>query len=210
MTKKLNNLLSIILPDKKVNLFTIFLIILGIISGTIFSIIIKNSDKEIVVNKISTFMNSINTNNINNLEAFKNAIIENGIYVILMWIMGLSVIGVIINTFLTYLRGFITGFTISSFIMIYKYKGILSSLIYVFPTTLINLLLTILIGVYSFTFTIVLFKSIFNKTNTLNIKHYLRKYFIVLLISLGLVLLSSLSEAFILPSLMKLVIKLFV
>lgn len=210
MRKKLSNYLSIILPNKKINLFTIFIIILGIISGSIFLVILSSNDKEVVISKISDFMNNINTNNINNLKAFKDSLIENTIYIILVWILGASMIGIIINIFLTYLRGFIAGFSISAFILLYKYKGIVASIIYVFPTTIINLLITILIGVYSFNFTILLYKSLFNKSNNIILKRSIKKYFIILLISIGLAVISSLSEAFLLPSLMKLVIKLFI
>ena len=210
MKKKINNFLSIILPNKKVNIFTILIITLGIISGSIFLIILNNSDKELIISKITSFMSNINLNKINNLEAFKNAIIENSIFILIMWVLGASIIGIIINIFLTYMRGFIVGFSVSSFILTFKYKGIISSLIYVFPTTIINLLITILISVYSFSFTIILYKSIFNKTNNLMIKGYIKKYIYILLISLGLAFISSLSEAFLLPSMMKLVIKLFI
>lgn len=210
MTKKLSNYLSIVLPNKKINLFTIGIILLGIISGSIFLVILSSKDKELIVSKINTFMTSIRSNNINNINAFKNAIIENSIYIIIMWILGLSMIGIIINVFLTYLKGFITGFTIGSFIITYKYKGILASLIYVFPTTIINLLITILISVYSFTMTIMLLKSIFNKNNNNSMKGFIRKYFLILLISMGMVLLSSLSESFLLPSMIKLVSKIFI
>lgn len=210
MKKKINSFFSIILPNKKVNIFAILIILLGIISGSIFLIILSKSDKELVINKITSFMTNINENKINNLEAFKNAMIENSIFIVIMWVLGASIIGIIVNVFLTYIKGFIVGFSVSSFILTFKYKGIISSLIYVFPTTIINLLITILISVYSFSFTIILYRSIFNKTNNFMIKGYIKKYIYILLISLGLSFISSLSEAFLLPSMMKLVIKLFI
>lgn len=210
MKNKLYSIPSIIFPNKKINYFTFFIILLGIISGSIFLVILKDSDKDIVISKISEFMSNVDSNKVNNLIAFKNAFIENSIYVVLVWILGLSIIGIVINIFITYLRGFITGFSISSFILAYKYKGILASFIFAFPTCIINLITTFIISVYSFTFTVMLFKSIFNKTNNLMIKGYLKKYFLILGICMILVLLSSISEAFLLSSIMKLVVKLFI
>ncbi len=210
MKNKLYSIPSIIFPNKKINYFTFFIILLGIISGSIFLVILKDSDKDIVISKISEFMSNVDSNKVNNLIAFKNAFIENSIYVVLVWILGLSIIGIVINIFITYLRGFITGFSISSFILAYKYKGILASFIFAFPTCIINLITTFIISVYSFTFTVMLFKSIFNKTNNLIIKGYLKKYFLILGICMILVLLSSISEAFLLSSIMKLVVKLFI
>ncbi len=210
MKNKLNSFFSILLPNKRINLFVIFIVILGIISGSIFLVILKNNDMELVITKINEFMNNINLNKLNNLEAFKNSLIENFIIIILMWILGASIIGIIVNVFLTYLKGFIIGFSISSFILTFKIKGIILSFIYAFPTTIINIIILILISVYSYTFTVLLYKSIFNKTNNILIKSYLKKYALILLICLGFSIVSSLTEAFLMPSMMKLVIKMFI
>ena len=210
MKKKINDFFSIVLPNKKINVFTFFIVILGIISGSIFLLTLSNGDKEVVVNKIVSFMNNINTNKINNIDALKNSLVENSLFIFIIWILGFSIIGIVLNIFLIYLRSFIIGFTVASFILIYKYLGILSSFIYVFPTTIINLLSIITISVYSYTFSILLFRSMFNKTNNIMLKSYIKKYFLVFLICLGISIISSLSEAFLLPSMMKLVIKLFI
>lgn len=210
MNKKLNRGLAIIIPDKKVNTFIMFIIILGIISGSLFLVVLKDTDHNLVIEKINTFFTNINTNNINNIEAFKNAFIENIIFVILIWILGMSIIGIIINIFIIYLKGFIIGFTLSSFFLVYKYKGLLAALIYVFPTSIINILVCLLLGVYSVLFTINLWKIIFLKEKDFNMKRFIKKYFLLLILCIILILISSLTESFLVPSLLKLVIKLFI
>ena len=192
MNKKLNRGLAIIIPNKKVNTFIMFIIILGIISGSLFLVVL------------------INTNNINNIEAFKNAFIENIIFVILVWILGMSIIGIIINIFMIYLKGFIIGFSLSSFFLVYKYKGLLAAFIYAFPTSIINILVCLLLGVYSVLFTINLWKIIFLKEKDYNMKKFIKKYFLILILCIILILISSLTESFLVPSLLKLVIKLFI
>ena len=193
MNKKLNRGLAIIIPDKKVNTFIMFIIILGIISGSLFLVVLKDTDHNLVIEKINTFFTNINTNNINNIEAFKNAFIEN-----------------IINIFIIYLKGFIIGFSLSSFFLVYKYKGLLAALIYVFPTSIINILVCLLLGVYSVLFTINLWKIIFLKEKNYNMKKFIKKYFLLLILCIILILISSLTEGFLVPSLLKLVIKLFI
>lgn len=194
MNKKLNRGLAIIIPDKKVNTFIMFIIILGIISGSLFLVVLKDTDHNLVIEKINTFFTNINTNNINNIEAFKNAFIENIIFVILIWILGMSIIGIIINIFIIYL----------------KYKGLLAALIYAFPTSIINILVCLLLGVYSVLFTINLWKIIFLKEKNYNMKKFIKKYFLLLILCIILILISSLTESFLVPSLLKLVIKLFI
>lgn len=210
MNKKLNSGLALILPNKKVNLFVIFIVVLGIISGSLFLMVLNDNDKSEVINEISTFMANINTNNINNLNSFKNSLIEGMILIILSWILGMSIIGVIFNIFFIYMKSFTIGFSISSFILVYKYKGILSSLIYVIPSQLINILIILILGVYTLLFSKYLFKMIFLKDKTVNLGKFFKKYVLVFGICIILCVISSLCEAYLLPSLLKVMIKLFI
>ena len=210
MNKKLNSGLALILPNKKVNLFVIFIVILGIISGSLFLMVLNDNDKSEVINEISTFMTNINTNNINNLNSFKNSLIEGMILIILSWILGMSIIGVIFNIFFIYMKSFIIGFSISSFILVYKYKGILSSLVYTIPSQLINILIILILGVYTLLFSKYLFKMIFLKDKTVNLGKFFKKYVLVFGICIILCVISSLCEAYLLPSLLKVMIKLFI
>lgn len=210
MNKKLNSGLALILPNKKVNLFVIFIVVLGIISGSLFLMVLNENDKSEVINEIGTFMTNINTNNINNLNSFKNSLIEGMILIILSWILGMSIIGVIFNIFFIYMKSFTIGFSISSFILVYKYKGILSSLIYVIPSQLINILIILILGVYTLLFSKYLFKMIFLKDKTVNLGKFFKKYVLVFGICIILCVISSLCEAYLLPSLLKVIIKLFI
>lgn len=210
MNKKLNSGLALILPNKKVNLFVIFIVILGIISGSLFLMVLNDNDKSEVINEISTFMSNINTNNINNLNSFKNSLIEGMILIILSWILGMSIIGVIFNIFFIYMKSFIIGFSISSFILVYKYKGILSSLVYTVPSQLINILIILILGVYTLLFSKYLFKMIFIKDKTVNLGKFFKKYVLVFGICIILCVISALCEAYLLPSLLKVMIKLFI
>lgn len=210
MNKKLNSGLALILPNKKVNLFVIFIVVLGIISGSLFLMVLNENDKSEVINEISTFMTNINTNNINNLNSFKNSLIEGMILIILSWILGMSIIGVIFNIFFIYMKSFTIGFSISSFILVYKYKGILSSLVYTVPSQLINILIILILGVYTLLFSKYLFKMIFLKDKTVNLGKFFKKYVLVFGICILLCLMSALCEAYLLPSLLKVMIKLFI
>lgn len=210
MNKKLSNGLAIILPNKKTNLFVMFVIILGIISGSIFLMVINENDKSTVINQITIFMKNINDNNINNFNALKSAIIENLIFIILVWILGMSIIGVIFNIFFIYMKGFMIGFSISSFILTYKYKGIIASVIYAFPTSVINIIVALILGSYSIIFTINLWKVIFMKDKNYNTGRFFKKYLLILGITAILVMLSSVTESYLVPSIFKVIIKLFI
>lgn len=210
MNKKFNSGLAVILPNKRINLFVIFIIILGIISGSLFLIAINETDKELVKEQITNFISNINDNNINNFNAFKNSFFESIIFVILVWILGMSMIGVIFNVFAIYLKGFVLGFTLSSFFLIYEFKGLLAGLIYIIPSYVINIIISLVLGVYSIMITVSLWKVIFMRDKSNCITKFLKKYFIILGICLVLVLISSLCEGYLIPALFKLFIKVFI
>lgn len=210
MNRKFNSGLAIILPNKKINLFVFFIIMLGIISGSIFLIALNKTDKELVINQITTFITNINNNNINNFNAFKNAFISNIIFISSIWILGMSIIGIIINIFTIYLKGFVIGFTLSSFFLVYKYRGLLISTIYLIPSSIINIIIILIIGVYSIILTNYLWKVIFLRDHSNNIRKFLKKYTIIFLISIIFIAISSLCESYLVPALIKLSIKLFI
>lgn len=202
-TKKLKDL---ILPNKRINLFITTVLILGIISGSIFLMMSSNQDKTSVTTQITTFFTNINTNNIDNGLALKNSLIINYLFIGFIWILGLSMIGIIINIFLTYLKGFLVGFSISSIFLTYKYKGILAVILYTFPSQIINIIIISVLSIYSIMFSKNLLQVITSKNNKNN-RLMLKKYTVILMLCIIFSFISSLLEVYIFPQLLKLVVK---
>ena len=138
--KKKMKLKDIILPNKRINLFVSTILILGIISGSIFLLLATSIDKTSVINQIKNFFTNVSKNTIDNGLALRNSLIINYIFVFSIWFLGLSMIGIIINIFLTYLKGFLVGFSISSIFLTYHTKGLLASIIYTIPSQLLNII----------------------------------------------------------------------
>ena len=209
MNAKIKKIISTIIPNKKINYFTFFIITLGIISGSIFLVLINQSDKTNVINQITNFMSNINNNNINSVQALKNSFFTNFTYILLIWILGMSIIGVIFNIFIVYIKGFVIGFSISSLIYVYGAKGILASFIYIFPHQILNIIVVTILGIYSIMLTINLYKVILGNKST-SIKTFIKKYLYILLVTSIVTIFTTLIEVFLTPALFKLLIKLFV
>ena len=207
--KKYSNIKSIILPSRKINIFVVGILFLGIILGSIFMCMINMNDRLLVIEKIKLFIDNINNSRLDSLLLLKNSISINLLYVFIIWILGLSLIGIIINIFLFFFKSFIFGFTLASFIITYKYKGILLSLLYLLFGELLNIIILLVITIYSIMISYRLITLIF-RGNNIGIKKYLRNYLLILVISIILSIISSLFESFLLPSLIKLVIGLYV
>lgn len=209
MNAKIKKAINTIIPNKTINYFSFFIITLGIISGAIFLVLISQNDKTNVITQITNFMDNINTNNIDSVQALKNSLFTNFTYILLIWILGMSIIGILFNIFLIYIKGFVVGFSISSIIYVYGIKGILTSFIYIFPHQLLNIFAITILGIYSIMFTNNLYKQII-KNKSIGFKHFIKKYVYILILTSIITIIATLLETFFTPALFKLFIKLFV
>ena len=207
--KKDIKLSDIILPSKRINFFVIMILVLGLISGSVFLISLSGGDKSNTVSQIVGFFSNIKSGSIDNRDAFRNSLIINYIFVGLIWGLGLSIIGVIINIFLCYIKGFVVGFSISSIILSYGYKGIIASILYVFPIQVINVIVVMVTTIYSFMFSKNLLGIIVGKKNN-SYKVMLKRYVVILIFSIIVSFLSSLIEVYLFPKLLKVIIDLYV
>lgn len=205
---KYSNIYNLVLPNKKTNLFVFSLIILGLISGSLFLVISNDTDKTNVINQINLFFKNISNNKIDNVQALKNSLIINYIFVLSIWILGFSIIGIIINLFLTYLKGFLVGFSISSIFLTFKYKGILAAIIYTIPSQLLNLIIVSILSIYSVMFSKHLITVILSK-KPVSTRNILKKYSIIFIFGVIITLISSLLEVYLFPNILKLIISLY-
>lgn len=192
-----------ILKQKKLYLFLIGLMVTGLIAGILFWFVISKEDKLLVTKNLTDFFSCIKEgNSINYGASLLNSVVTSLIYVILIWLLGISIIGLPIILVMMATKSFIVGFSIVSIISSYGLKGIVGAFVYVFPHQIVFLLLLILLGFYASAFCIKLFKYLFLK-QMINFKEAMRKYLKILGISCLSVLVISLFETFISTYLIK-------
>ena len=188
--------------NKKTLRFLIGISIIGFLFGCIFILIISKTDKTLVKDYVESFIKNLNTNKFDYLDIFKNTMINNILFIVVIWLLGMSVIGIPINIFYYFLKCFVLGFTCISFVLTYKLKGSIFSLIYVIPHNLINITLFTILVYYSLYFSLLLIYSIIKKKN-INFKSFISKYTKILIFSIIGIIITGLYEAFILPNIMK-------
>lgn len=197
MNNKLYAAKNSIIKQKKLYRIIITLMIFGIISGILFIFYISKESKTKALVSIKNFFDLMNTSTgINYGKSLLNTLVNNIGYVLLIWLLGISIIGLPITIILAFMKSFIVGFSISSIISCYKAKGILGAFLYVFPHQIIILFIYLLLSFYSISFSIKLFKSLFLK-QTINFRVVMQKYIKILLISLIGIIIVSLYEVFI-------------
>lgn len=188
---------------KKKYIFLVTISIIGIVVGIIFSNILSTADEKLVYDKLTNyFLNIKEGNSINYLETFLNSIKNNGITLVLIWTFGLSIIGLIFNVFILFFKNFILGFSIGSIINIYLYRGILLSLIYIFPHEIFNIIILLLLIYYANNCSINLFRMLFLKKE-IKFNEIMKRYFKIFGLCLGGFLISSLVETFFSPFFIK-------
>ena len=210
MNSKINSIKSIIFPSKKINIFVISILFLGLISGAVFGNIISVNDKTLVIDKIKLFISNINSDSINGVEVFKNGISVNMLYLGIIWVMGMTFVGVVLNVVILFIKSFILGFSLASFIMVYSYKGLILSLIYLLFGQILNILVIVMVTIYGIMFSSKLNLIIFKNKQDNNILKFFRNYVFILIIAIIVSIISSISEAFLLPAIIKIIIKLFI
>lgn len=171
---------------------------ISIILGLLYTAIISKTDREFIKESMNTFFN--NLDKLNYLDAFKNCIISNTVFIIIIWFLGISIIGIPIIIIILILKSFILGFTISSILYFYKFKGIIIAILYIIPL-IINLFITIYLSYYGIKFSKNLIGLLFFKKN-ISFNNIMKKYIKILLISFIIVLISSIIEIYIIPSLL--------
>lgn len=202
MKKQMDKLKNKTTSNKKIIVFLVGLFLIGLIAGSIFITIISKSDQALVKEYIKEFVNKADKNKLNYLEALKNASLSNGLFIVIVWLLGFSIIGIPIVIFMYFSKAFILGFSLSSFILQYKFKGLLLALIYFFPHHVVNILAYTLILIYSLKISFILVNSIINK-KTISFKAIMNRYLIVFAVSIGMVIVASLYECFVVPFLIR-------
>ena len=184
-------------------IFLITIVVLGFITGIVFSNILSYNDKKEISEIVKNyFLNIKNNEEVNYLSNFISTLGINFIYMILLFIFSLSIVGIILNPFILYFKSFITGFSVGIIISVYSFKGIIGGILYLFPHQVLNIIVYILLTYYGINLGIRLFKSIFLK-KTFNSSEFMKKYFKILGLSSIVLLISSIYETFLADFIMK-------
>lgn len=199
---KMNITKDKLLKQKRRYYVIIGFIVIGIILGIVFPYLLGNDNKELLNNSITNYFISIKNNTFDTYSAIKNSSLINIISPIVIWFLGMSIIGTVLIIPILIYKGFILGFGASSIIYIYGFKGILGAILYIFPNLIISLVLYILLGFYGISFSIKLFRYLFLKEK-IDVNRYMNKYLKILCISLIGLILMSLYEVYLLPNILK-------
>jgi len=191
--------------NKRMLVFLFTLLFMAVLFGSFFATKLSTNDLEEIKYSLDTFFSMTKQNKLNPLPAFFQSFGANMMFTIAIWILGISVIGAPLMIVLFFMKAFTLGFTIASMIKIYHLKGLLYSLIYIFPHQVINLLVFIFFIMFSMSLSITLFQALLKK-KTVDFSKVMNRYVFILAITIGILIITSLLEIYLMPFLFRMVV----
>lgn len=176
-------------------------LVIGILIGIIFYLYMNSNDKEIINNNISSYFKI--EEYYNYLDLLKSSIFNNIGNIIIIWLLGISIIGIFIIIFLFFIESFSIGFSISAIIGNYGSKGIIGIISYLIPGRLLYLIMLYLITYFAIYFSVQLIKYLFFKQDV-DLRKALNRYFKNLVLIIIIAIICSLFEVFVDPLMIKL------
>ena len=207
MKKYLDKLKRKVRFNKNLFVFLFVLVMTGLFAGALFSVILSDSDKKMVSDYLNNFLLNLSSGKINFNISFFNTLVFTLGFALIIWIFGISIIGVLLVLPFLFFKSFILGFSVGSILVNFKIKGVILSLIYIVPHHAINILVYILICAYSIMISYRMVTCMFKK-KSFDFKLFMSKYSFILIFSLIILFITSLYESFILPYVLKFIFNL--
>ena len=174
--------------------------ILCFIGGILFNNFIDIETKNIINNNIINLIDNLNNDKISNFSNFFNLFFSSGIIIFIIWIFGISIIGILFVFGIYLFKVFICSFELISLVVNLKLNNFLYIIIYFIPS-IFNIFIFLFTTYYSLSLSFMLFKHLFID-KSINIKKLFLNYLRVFLIALFLSFISSILEILIIPKLL--------
>ena len=204
MKKLINYLTGAIKNEKYILIFIIIIFLVGLIVGSLFVNFITISDRKLLLEQVNNYFNNVKdlSKDVFGLSFFKSEFLSNLIRLFVIFILGLSIVGVVVVIFLMFYKGFMLGVTLSSIILKYKIKGVMASLLYIFPMQILNIIIYVFLSFFAVSTSLKFIKALLKKDN-LNFKTFLGKYLLSFMISIFLITIISFLDSYFTPYMLK-------
>ncbi|RFU67771.1 stage II sporulation protein M [Peribacillus saganii] len=190
--------------NSSIYIFITVLFLMGVIFGAVIVNSLSFTQKEDLFYYLSQFFGQVSLGKIAaSPEMFIQSLSHNVKYIGVMWILGVSIIGLPIILLLLFLKGMVVGFTVGFLVNQMGWNGLLLSFVAILPQNIIVIPVFILIAVLSVSLSIKLIKRVFIKQLREPLKPVLIGYFGALAAAIIFLTAAGAMEAYVSPVLMK-------
>jgi stage II sporulation protein M len=175
----------------------------GISSGAFTTKALSQAENKELIKYLQNFFRIVDTKVIDQFSILKQALINNLQTGVLIWILGVTIIGIPLILLLVAVRGFIIGFTVGFFIQQMGVKGLIFSILSLLPQNIIIIPGVIIVAVLGISFSIMLIRNKVKKTRYDNVLNQFFVYSTVIAIVHIFIAVGCLVEAYISPLFIK-------
>ncbi|MFD1738784.1 stage II sporulation protein M [Bacillus salitolerans] len=204
----LRNIIKLHIKEhSSIYLFVSILFMMGIIFGAIVVNSMSISQKQDLFLYLSRFFGQVSQGEFASAnEMFLQSYFHQLKYIGLMWILGISIIGLPVILVLLFLKGIVVGFTVGFLVNQLGWNGFVLSVVAVLPQNIIIIPAFVIIGTVAISFSLRLIGQLFVKRTNLPFKQLFAKYVGLAFVICCVVGFASAFEAYSSPMLMKQVI----
>ncbi|MBD1222674.1 stage II sporulation protein M [Virgibacillus halodenitrificans] len=193
-----------------VYLFMIILFLTGIVFGAILVNSMNFIQKQELFFYLERFFGQIiGQQDIKNVDILKSSFLYHSKYLLLLFILGLSVIGLPIVWVLLFIKGLVVGFSIGFIVNQLGFKGLLLASLSIAPQNIIIIPIYITAGSLAMIFSLKLLNKLFARKISQPVFQPFGRYFITFAFLLLFSFIAALLEAFVANETMELLIKSF-
>lgn len=204
-----NKLINHFDEHASIYLFTIVLFSIGVTFGAIVVNSLSFTQKEDLFFYLNEFFGAILANDVtSNKQLFLQSLSHNSKFIALIWILGISIIGLPLILIFLFLKGIVVGFTVGFLVNQMGWNGFLLSFVAILPQNLIIIPVFIVCATMSVTFSLQMIRKQFTKTTNRRIGPLFTNYIYTLLLLCLFLIAAAAVESYVSPYLMKIVLSL--
>lgn len=189
-------------------LFVVVLFLMGVIFGAIVVNSLSFTQKEDLYYYLSQFFGQVSEGNVAaSKDLFLQSFFHNSKFIGLMWILGISIIGLPVILILLFMKGMVVGFTVGFLVNQMGWDGFLLSFVSVLPQNFIIIPIFIIGATLSISFSLMMIKRQFMKKLSQPVMPLLGRYALSLLIAVIFLSIAAGIEAYVSPTLMKTIVQ---
>lgn len=207
--KKYQNLIANHFREhSSIYLFIIVLFLMGVIFGAVVVNSLTLTQKENLYYYLSQFFSQVSNGKVaDSKDLFIQSFSHNSKFIGLMWLLGISIIGLPVILILLFIKGMVVGFTVGFLVNQMGWHGFLLSFVSVLPQNIIVIPIFIISATLSVAFSFKMIRQQFIKRMGEPILPLFARYTFLLIIAFLFLAVSAGVEAYVSPVLMKSIIK---
>lgn len=190
-----------------VYLFVVVLFSMGVIFGAIVVNSLSFTQKEDLYYYLTQFFDLFSSGEVmDSSDLFFQSLSHNSKFIGLIWLLGISLIGLPIILIVLFIKGMVVGFTVGFLVNQMGWSGFLLSFVAILPQNLLIVPIFIVTAALSVIISLKMIRKQFMKTYNQPILPLFTRYITSLVAALTLLVVAAVVEAYVSPLLMKTII----